>query len=50
MYLLVLGWRFFEWAPLEGKGYRGITHFTDRKTGKDYLISIWDSEADAAQD
>ena len=29
------------------KGYRGITLFTDRKTGRGYSISIWDSEADA---
>ena len=29
------------------KGFRGITLFTDRKTGKGYSISIWDSEEDA---
>ena len=50
MFLLVIGWRFFEWGTLEGKGYRGITLFTNRKTGKDHSISIWDSEEDAVQD
>ena len=29
------------------KGFRGITLYTDRKTGKGYSISIWDSEEDA---
>ena len=29
------------------KGFKGMTLFTDRKTGKGYSISIWESEADA---
>ena len=29
------------------KGFRGITLFTDRQSGKGYSISIWDSEEDA---
>ena len=29
------------------KGFRSITLYTDRKTGKGYSISIWDSEEDA---
>ena len=29
------------------KGYRGIYLFTDRKSGKGYSISLWDSEEDA---
>ena len=29
------------------KGFRGITLFTDRKTGNGYSISLWDSEEDA---
>jgi heme-degrading monooxygenase HmoA len=29
------------------KGFRGIYLFTDRKTGKGYSISLWDSEEDA---
>ena len=29
------------------QGFRGIYLFTDRKTGKGYSISLWDSEADA---
>jgi heme-degrading monooxygenase HmoA len=29
------------------KGYRGIYLFTNRKTGKGYSVSLWDSEEDA---
>ena len=29
------------------KGFCGIYLFTDRKTGKGYSISLWDSEEDA---
>ena len=29
------------------KGFRSITLFTDRNTGKGYSISVWDSEEDA---
>ena len=29
------------------KGFEGIMLFTDRKTGKGYSISIWESEEDA---
>ena len=29
------------------QGFRGIYLFTDRKTGKGYSISLWDSEEDA---
>ena len=29
------------------KGFRGIYLFTDRKTGKGYSVSLWDSEEDA---
>ncbi len=29
------------------KGYKGMTLFTDRKTGRGYSISIWESEEDA---
>ena len=29
------------------KGFQGITLFTNRKTGKGYSISIWDSEENA---
>jgi heme-degrading monooxygenase HmoA len=29
------------------KGFRGITLFTDRQSGKGYSISLWDSEEDA---
>ena len=31
----------------EQKGFCGIYLFTDRKTGKGYSISLWDSEEDA---
>lgn len=29
------------------KGYQGIYLFTDRKTGKGYSVSLWNSEEDA---
>ena len=29
------------------KGFKGIMLFTDRKTGKGYSISIWESEEEA---
>jgi len=34
-------------AAKSQKGYRGAYLFTDRKTGKGYSISLWDSEEDA---
>jgi len=34
-------------AAKSQKGYRGAYMFTDRKTGKGYSISLWDSEEDA---
>ena len=34
-------------AAKSQKGYRGAYLFTDRKTGKGYVISLWDSEEDA---
>lgn len=29
------------------KGFKGMTLYTDRKTGKGYSISLWESEEDA---
>ena len=34
-------------AAKSQKGYRGAYLYTDRKTGKGYSISLWDSEEDA---
>jgi len=34
-------------AAKSQKGYRGIYLFTERKTGKGYSVSLWDSEEDA---
>jgi heme-degrading monooxygenase HmoA len=34
-------------AAKSQKGYRGAYLFTDRKTGKGLMISLWDSEEDA---
>ena len=34
-------------AAKSQKGQRGAYLFTDRKTGKGYSISLWDSEEDA---
>jgi len=34
-------------AAKSQKGYRSATLYADRKTGKGYSISIWDSEEDA---
>ena len=34
-------------AAKSQNGYRSATLFADRKTGKGYSISIWDSEEDA---
>src|SRR5210317_1424576 len=34
-------------AAKSQKVYRGAYMFTDRKTGKGYSISLWDSEEDA---
>ena len=34
-------------AAKSQKGYHSTTLFTDRKTGRGYSISIWDSEEDA---
>ena len=34
-------------AAKSQKGYRGANLYTDRKTGKGYSISLWDSEEDA---
>ena len=34
-------------AAKSQKGYHSATLFTDRKTGRGYSISIWDSEEDA---
>jgi heme-degrading monooxygenase HmoA len=34
-------------AAKSQKGYQGAYLFTDRKTGKGYVISLWDSEEDA---
>ena len=34
-------------AAKSQKGYRGAYMFTDRKTGKGYSISLWESEEDA---
>ena len=36
-------------AAKSQKGYRGAYLFTDRKTGKGYSISLWDSEEDAIE-
>ena len=36
-------------AAKSQKGYRGANLFTDRKTGKGYSISLWDSEEDAIE-
>ncbi len=34
-------------AAKSQKGYQGAYLFTDRKIGKGYVISLWDSEEDA---
>ena len=36
-------------AAKSQKGYRGAYLFTDRKTGKGYSISLWNSEEDAIE-
>ena len=36
-------------AAKSQKGYRGAYLFTDRKTGKGYSISLWDSEEEAIE-
>lgn len=36
-------------AAKSNKGFSGIYLFTDRKTGRGYSISLWDSEEDAIE-